>query len=652
MEDAVHLSLIGKTGKHAAALLLAGAFGLFAAGCHNNNQNSGYGVAWISLTNEPSPFASYLVTVDSVLLVGKTYGSITAIATPEIIDFARLSSYSELWSSANIPVDTYTSAVITMDFTNANISVMVNGAPVQATVVDPTNTPLTTVNITVNLDPSNELTLTTTQFTSNALRLAFNYELAASSSVNLATSPPTVTIAPYFTVSTAPSDSKLIRVRGALINSNPDVGTYTVVVRPFFDEVSSLGTLTLFNSANTVYTEAGLAYVGAPGLAALSQYSAGSTLIAGYSTFQPTATLQPGVTAGIFNPTYVIAGSTLEDFYTSGIEGDVIARNGNTLTLRGSTLTINAAQLVQFEELDAQVVVGPPTLVTADGVATLGPLDYNSISVGQHITARGLVTLDAAGAVVIDSTGASQTNTGSVRLQSTQVFGSMISSGAGSLSLNLQAIQNWPVSVYNFAGNGTGSAQDPVPANYLINTGALTLPAAAAGDPLWSDGYSSPFGSAPPDFLAQDVNAESAVPAIMEVDWTNPGTAAPFATLTDSGLTIDLTNAAFASGQIRIGAENIDITTLSASPQVVPLVPPPPAAGLPAVLLPLFSAGPGATPEATTIVPIECFNSFTPFVTYMQTTLAAPTSATKFVATGLFNRATNTFTASRISVVI
>jgi hypothetical protein len=39
-------------------------------------------------------------------------------------------------------------------------------------------------------------------------------------------------------------------------------------------------------------------------------------------------------------------------------------------------------------------------------------------------------------------------------------------------------------------------------------------------------------------------------------------------------------------------------------------------------------------------------------VTHMQTTLAAPTSATKFVATGLFNRATNTFTASRISVVI
>jgi hypothetical protein len=180
----------------------------------------------------------------------------------------------------------------------------------------------------------------------------------------------------------------------------------------------------------------------------------------------------------------------------------------------------------------------------------------------------------------------------------------------------------------------------------------LALPPVAAGDPLWADGYSSPFGSAPPDFLAQDLNAEAVVPAVMEVNWTAPGTATPFATLTDSGLTIDLADPAFASGQIRVGAEIIDVTTLSATPQVVPLVPPPAAAGLPPLLLPLFSYGIGGTAEATTPVPINCFNSFTEFVTQIGTTLAVPTSATKFVATGLFNRATNTFTASRISVVI
>ncbi|HEY2676840.1 MAG TPA: hypothetical protein VGI65_07695 [Steroidobacteraceae bacterium] len=647
----MYSSLIGKTGKRVAALLCASVFGLFAAGCHNHNQNSGYGVAWMTLTNEPNIFASYLVEVDSVVLIGKTYGSITAIATPELVDFTKLSNISELWSAANVPSDSYIGAIITMDYTNAAISVMVNGAPVKATVVDPSGAAMTTVAVSVNFDPDNMFTLMQTQFTSNALLLAVNYDVAASTSVNMATSPPTVTVAPYLTLSTAPSDSKLIRVRGPLINSNVDIGTYTVVVRPFFDEVSSLGTLSLFNSASTVFTENGTAYVGTPGLKALSLYSAGSTISAAYTTFEATTTPIAGVTAGIFHPVYVVAGSTLEDFYTSGIEGDVIARSGNTLTLRGATLTVNVAQVVQFQNADAQLLLGPATQVTADGVATLGPLDYNSVAVGQHVIARGLYSVNAAGTTVVDATGATQTNTGSVRLISTQVFGSLTSSSSGSALMNLQAINNWPVSAYNFAGNGATSATDSNPASYAVNTGALALPV-AAGDPLWFDGYTSPFGSAPPDFLAQAANAEANVPAVMEVNWTSPGTTAPFATLTDSGLSIDLTNAAFASGQIRVGAENIDITTLGASPQVVPLMPPPPASGLPATLLPLFSVGPGATTEVTTIVPIDCFNSFPEFVTQMGTTLATPTSVTKFVATGLFNRATQTFTASRISVVI
>ena len=56
---------------------------------------------------------------------------------------------------------------------------------------------------------------------------------------------------------------------------------------------------------------------------------------------------------------YVIAASTLEDLYTEGLEGDVIARNGNTLTLRGSTLFLNPPKIVQYEAADSQVLLGP-----------------------------------------------------------------------------------------------------------------------------------------------------------------------------------------------------------------------------------------------------------------------------------------------------
>jgi hypothetical protein len=499
LESVVHSSFKKKTANRLVALLGACAFGLIAAGCHHNNLDSGFGVAWTTLTttDDAGQFTSYLVTIDSVVLVGQLNGAVSAIAVPETVDFARLTNLSELWATASLPVDTYTSAIITMDYTSAQISVLVNGAPVKVTVVDPSGVVPTTIAVTVSLDPQNGLALQPTFATSNALRLAINYDMTASNKVDLTTSPPTLTVKPFMSIATTAADNKLIRVRGPLINSSISTGTYTVVVRPFFDEVNSLGIDTIFNDANTVYTFGGVTYVGAAGLTALSQASAGSTETAAFTTFEPTPTPAAGVNAGIFHSVYVVAGGTLEDFFTDGMEGDVIARSGNTLTIRGGTLTANAAQVIQYEDLDSQVLIGPSTIVTADGVSTLGALDYNSIAVGQHITARGLYSLSAAGVTILDSTGASSTDTGSVRLQSTELFGSLNSLASGSLQLKLQAIENYPASVYDFAGNGVGAAQDPVAANFAVNTGTLTLPTAAPGDPLWIDGYLAPFGAAP-----------------------------------------------------------------------------------------------------------------------------------------------------------
>ena len=115
-------------------------------------------------------------------------------------------------------------------------------------------------------------------------------------------------------------------------------------VRPFFDEVNASGHLDLFNNANyRLYVER-LTYVGRPGLS-------GAVAVLGrvdhdgrVHQFQPTADHGVDHHRRNFPFTYVIAGSTLEDFYTEGLEGDVIARNGNTLTLRGATLFANAAQ--------------------------------------------------------------------------------------------------------------------------------------------------------------------------------------------------------------------------------------------------------------------------------------------------------------------
>jgi hypothetical protein len=665
----VHPSFGRFARKHARALLCAAA--LFAAGCHHNNLNSGFGIGWLTLSGTPGEFTSYIVNVNSVQLTGNANGGINvfAPANAEIVDLTKLNNISELISSASIPNDTYTAASIVLDYTNANISVMVNGVPTKAKVVDTTGADVTsssaghtiqTINIT--FDANNRPVIQPTYGSSSAVRMAINFDLAASNVVNTATSPPTVTIKPFMTMATSAPDTKPVRVRGPLINSSIGAGTYTVEVRPLFDEANSLGSLSIFNDPNaTVYTINGKTYVGSQdqGLSVLSQTSAGSTMTAAYTTYQPTPTLNASVTAGKFNSTYVIAGSTLEDFYTWGLEGDVIARSGNTLTVRGATLQFNNGVLpyiTYIDTPDAVVLLGPSTIVTADDNATLTGLDYNSVSVGQHIIARGIChsvlpgcqssELPASNVTTLDATGASSANTGSVRLVSTQLWGSLVSSAPGSAVLNLQTIDNWPVSNYNFTGNGAAAV---APASYAVNTGSLAIPAGvAAGGLLWIDGTTTPFGSAPPDFNAVAINAELSVPARLQVDWTSAGTTAPFATLTNAGLTIDLNNANYSSGVIRIGSESIDLKSLAGTPQIVPATPIGDA-GLPAKFLPSFAIGNLTSTANTTAIAV--FNTFSSFVTQAPLSIVAATPALHFVAAGVYNRGTNIFTASSIDVV-
>jgi hypothetical protein len=141
------------------------------------------------------------------------------------------------------------------------------------------------------------------------------------------------------------------------------------------------------------------------------------------------------------------------------------------------------------------------------------------------------------------------------------------------------------------------------------------------------------------------------VPARLQVDWSSAGTTAPFATLTNTGLTIDLTNPSYSAGAIRIGSESIDLKTLAAgTPLIVPQAPTPAAAsGLPPVFLPAFAIGALTTTAGTTAVSV--YNTFATFVTQLPTVIVAATPALHFVATGLYNRGSNTFTASRIDVV-
>jgi hypothetical protein len=691
MESVVHRRSRKYALQAASALLCAVA--IFAAGCHGNPDNSEYGIAWVTVTDQPGDFSSYIVTIDSVTLTRNDGIVVTAASAPEIVDLTQVSNIAEMWGSTAIPNGTYLSATIALDYTSiaaggsSLITVLVDGVPKAVTVLDAaTDLTPTTYSVTVTFDPNNPLVITPTYASTSAQRLAIEVNLAASGFVTMSAGAATLHVRPFLTAGVQAADNKLIRVRGPLINSSTDVDTYTVYIRPFYDEANNLGTLTLFNQPNTVYTINGKAYVGVQGLDALSVLSAGTTMTAGYTTFEPTINPANAATAGKFNLVYVVGASTLEDEYTEGMSGDVVARTDNTVTLLASTLFLNTADTFDFCVVGSaiclapktQVLLGPGTIVTADDNATLTGLNSDSIAVGQHITVRGIYSILADGTTQIDSRG-STTNTGSVRLQSTEVWGPLVSSAAGSLVMNAQTIDNLPVSDFTFTGNGAAAVN---PAAFEVDTGPLALPTGtAAGDPVWADGFFTPFGSAPPDFIAVALNNELSVqtaggpvggggpttpgiqtcgigsevcePASLQVVWSVPtGSVTPFVSLSEAGFAIDLAAKGFYSGVIRIGPESIDLTSLPASPQVVPTALP-----VTSTFAPQFTVGNPSTASvtatlATATTTLHVYNIFADFVAEVNSTLTKSSPAVQLEAHGVYNRTTNIFTATSVNLVL
>src|SRR5258708_20479762 len=102
LEAVVHPSFGRYARKHARALLCAAA--LFAAGCHHNNLNSGFGIGWLTLSGTPGDFTSYIVNVNSVQLTGNVNGVTTVFApqNAEIADLTKSNKISDLISSASI----------------------------------------------------------------------------------------------------------------------------------------------------------------------------------------------------------------------------------------------------------------------------------------------------------------------------------------------------------------------------------------------------------------------------------------------------------------------------------------------------------------------------------------------------------------------
>jgi len=450
-----------------------------------------------------------------------------------------------------------------------------------------------------------------------------DFNLAATNVVDLTTTPATVTVRPALVASLDLVDQKDLRLRGPLVSVDKTTSSYVVDVRPFNLRDQRFGQVTVHTDSNTTFEIDGTNYTGAAGLDALATAGAG-TVTAAFGTLT-TATRE-------FDAKVVFAGSSVPGIGVDTVTGEVIARSGDVLTVRGATVNRDRDG-ARFARGSVKVTLGANTKVFKAGTVPVTMATPGDISVGQSIQAYGTAapvsTSSMSGDWTLDATA------GRVRMHATPIYGFVKQAANGAVTLQLESIAGRKVSAFDFAGTGAGAATDADPANYEIATGALDLTGMSAGEPAKLIGFPTPFGMAPPDFDARTLVDFPRLPAVLAMSWGANGTTAPFSSQEPTGLVLNLANPDIGRlHAITIGPRVIDVTKLPASPRIV---------------------SPKDGPTAYLIVArdgSQSFSGFADFVNELNTRLDGTTAVIGLTASGSYDGDANVLAARSMVLVL
>ncbi len=558
----------------------------------------------IGITDGEGDFISYSVDIVSITLTKTNGAAVETLPLRTRVDFAQYTEMTEFVTAATIPSGVYTSATIRLDYSNADIRVEdAIGQAVAGAVIDQNGQPITTLDLTVKLDDRRALLI----IPGIPAHLTLDFNLKASNTVDTSVNPPVVTVQPFLVAQVNQEDPKTHRVRGPLKSVNQNNSSFQVILCPYHRLTGDFGTLTVLTTQETIFEIDGVSYKGADGLNELEAKPFG------------TATLAVGdqhMGLRRFVAQEVYAGSSVAFGTNDAVTGSVITRSGDNLTLRGATLIRRDGSVIFNDNVTIQLA--DSTIVTGQGThGTVYTID--DISVGQHISALGTLS-GSPGSYVLDA------RQGLVRMQATVLTGTVNSLSSGIVSLNLQTVNGRKVSLFNFAGTGTISANDTDPANYRVSTGTLSLSGLSAGTPVRVRGLVQPFGQAPPDFNAWTIINTAAVPATLFFDW-NPASATPFSSVSPSGITLNTIGVGPLHHVLR-GWVWSDV--LPKSPVVQPKSAP----------LPLYAIGYQGT--------VQLYTQFEAYSQALQTSLSSGKKARLLSAFGTFADATATLDAIRV----
>ena len=606
---------------------------------------SGCGTAMVSLTDAPGDFVSYIVTVDSLTLTRSDGTVVQTVPLASQVDFTQLVNLSEILTAHQVPPGNYTSAQLTLDYSNADIVVSTSSGNVTVPAADildgstgsPINAPLQ-----VTLSFGNHPLVITDGTISN---LALDFNLAASNTVDLTANPITVTVNPALSASLAPATSKQIHVRGALVSVSTSNSDYVVNVRPFDDpnDNDDFGQATVNTTSTTSFLINGTSYTGSAGLTALAALPA-NTFVTAYGTWD--------MTSKTFTASVVHAGTSV-----SGVTGNTAVGTVAAISISGDTMTLDNALVFQppgstmnsDDDMNFQkqitVTVGSNTMVTEEG-QTSGSFTTSDISVGQRVRFMGTISTSGSG-TSIDAT------SGSALLLPTRgtglYTGLSTSSGTTSITVNLQSLGHVLASSLDFAGTGT-TGNDASASSYVVQIpSTFSTSSFAVGLPVQFTGFVTPFGSAPPDFSASTVISYAQAEAALDANWSSPGITTAFTALSSTELVIGQPALQAATTHvIRIDDNFIDASTLSGGVTLVP-------ASATSSGSSSMSTDDIGDDQAYSIVhqsthAVDTFSTFSDFTTALNTDLSSD-SVLGIFAKGTYG-SNNTITVDRVFVVL
>ncbi|MFV2055622.1 MAG: DUF4382 domain-containing protein [Thiohalomonadales bacterium] len=509
----------------------------------------------LGLTDAAGDFSHYNVDVTQITLTKLNGAVVRVLPVTTQVDFAQYTEMTEFLTAAMIPAGVYNKATLSLDYSNADIWLEDNsGTDVKvATILDSEANPVTTMDVSVRLEGRNRLAIVA----GVPAHMTLDFDLDASNSVEFDVNDiPTITVEPYLLADLEFEVPRIHRVRGPLARVNIDRQAFAVIIRPFRhlqNNDKRFGTLAVKVSEDTVYDINDMDYVGSTGLDALDALPAlAATVVVGDLKFNPRR----------FVAREVYAGSSVAGGSMDVVKGTVVARAGDSLTVRGATL-IRAGGSVVFRAT-VNVDIAATTRVKKQG--SVEPATSDDISVGQSVTIFGSLSNDVATELTMNATA------GLVRLKVTNIRGTSVAqivdpAVTAPFAINLRRMARLKAAAFDFTGTGSETRFDADPLNYEIATAGLDLSAIADSTPVLVKGFVRAFAQAPEDFDAISVTDFSNLPASMAISW-DPATVTPFTRSSDIDAVINVEGLG-RFHHIGQAGGRIDINDLSTAPTLV-----------------------------------------------------------------------------------